>query len=79
MYCTSMLLCWCWVGIIGRQGFRWKPYRWIGSEARVPTAGATGVDQKATAAEETPLHYTDWRHRLHQTQTGEMDSSITRY
>jgi cytochrome oxidase assembly protein ShyY1 len=37
-----------------------------GSEARVPTAGATGVNQKATAAEETPLHYTDRRHRLHQ-------------
>jgi hypothetical protein len=37
-----------------------------GSEARAPTAGATGVDQKATAAEETPLHYTDRRHRLHQ-------------
>jgi hypothetical protein len=37
-----------------------------GSEARVPIAGATGVDQKATATEETPLHYTDWCHRLHQ-------------
>jgi hypothetical protein len=37
-----------------------------GSEARVPTAGDTGVDQKATAAEEMPLHYTDRRHRLHQ-------------
>jgi hypothetical protein len=37
-----------------------------GSEARVPTTGATGVDQKATATEETPLHYTDRRHRLHQ-------------
>jgi hypothetical protein len=37
-----------------------------GSEARVLAAGDNGVDQKATAAEDTPLHYTDWRHRLHQ-------------
>jgi hypothetical protein len=37
-----------------------------GSKARVPAAGATAIDQKATAAEETPLHYTDRRHRLHQ-------------
>jgi hypothetical protein len=40
-----------------------------GSEARVPTAGATGVDQKATAAEETLLDFTDWRHCLHRLYT----------
>jgi hypothetical protein len=36
-----------------------------GSEVRVPAAGDNGVDKKAIAAEETPLHYTDRRHRLH--------------
>jgi hypothetical protein len=40
-----------------------------GSKARVPTAGATGVDQKATAAEETPLDFADRRHRLHHLYT----------
>jgi hypothetical protein len=40
-----------------------------GSEARVPAAGDNGVDQKATAAEETPLLYTDRRHRLHHLYT----------
>jgi hypothetical protein len=40
-----------------------------GSEARVPTAGATGVDQKATAAEEMPLDFADRCHRLHHLYT----------
>jgi hypothetical protein len=40
-----------------------------GSEARVPTASVIGVDQKATTAEETPLHFADRRHRLHRLYT----------
>jgi Mrp family chromosome partitioning ATPase len=40
-----------------------------GSEARVPTASVTGGDQKATAAEETPLHFADRRHRIHRLYT----------
>jgi hypothetical protein len=40
-----------------------------GSEARVHTAGATGVNQKTTAAEETPLDFADRRHRLHHLYT----------
>jgi predicted amidohydrolase YtcJ len=40
-----------------------------GSEARVPAAGDIGVDQKATAAEETPQDFADRRHRLHHLYT----------
>jgi hypothetical protein len=31
--------------------------------------GITSVDQKATATKEMPLHFTNWRHRLHQLYT----------